>query len=83
MTSRFDQIRETILKQYLYYCTYPESGKMLRGSDDIATQIKLTDLSEGDYVYSFNISVAHLKPSKNKHMNGKCVKKKKKKKKGK
>lgn len=42
---------------------------MLRGSDDIATQIKLIDLSECDYVYSFNISVAHLKPSKNKRMN--------------
>ncbi len=42
---------------------------MLRGSDDIATQIKQIDLSEGDYVYSFNISIAHLKPFKNKRMN--------------
>lgn len=45
---------------------------MIGGRDDVATQIKLIDLSKGDYVDSFNISVAHLKPSKN-NMNGNLI----------
>ena len=37
---------------------YPESGKVLRGGNDVSTQVKLIDLPESDNVHAFDVAVS-------------------------